>query len=171
MQDRRRHEHMFAVGSDPPQEAKSARPGAIALPGAPISWWSAGLGGLLGLGQLHPLRVLLVEGVERVAARHEAVAGGGGAVAEGAADEPALERRGRRARRRRGRGYESTIRPRPTIDRAAAGDDRLGDVRQPLLEVRVAGADDARGRGGAAVSSAVAASWRATPTSGSSGGW
>ena len=61
-----------------------------------------------------PLGRRLVGGVEREAARHQAVAGRGGAVAERAADE-----RGGRAARpastSAGRsGSESTIRPRPT---------------------------------------------------------
>ena len=47
---------------------------------------------------------VLVEGVERVAARHEPVAGRGGAVAERAADQRRSRAGGRRARRRAGAG-------------------------------------------------------------------
>src|SRR6056297_3979390 len=46
---------------------------------------------LLRRRELHPLRMGLVERVERVAARHQTVAGRRGAVAERAADQTPVE--------------------------------------------------------------------------------
>ena len=121
---------MFAVDPDPPQRRELARPRAVCAPRRRVHGSSAGLGGLLGLGQLDALGVVLVERVEGVAAGDEAVAGGGGAVAEGAADEPRLDRAagehvggagaGRRAPCARGRP-SSPRRPRsPPARRGAA---------------------------------------------------
>ena len=109
----------------------------------------------LGLGQLHPLGALLVERVQRVAARHQAGSRGGGAVAERPADQP----RGERAT---GQHVGGQLRIRQhhaaQADQVGAtpGQHRLRHVGQPLLEVGVAGPDDGQirmpfghlGRGG-----------------------
>ena len=80
--------------------------------------------------------------VERIAAGDEAVARGGRAVAERAADALALQSRGRRACRPAARDTTSTIRPRPTKSTQPSRTTACATCGKIVLQVGVAGADE-----------------------------
>ena len=147
-------------------ERDRAEPGAMLIDGVPLPRR------LLDRGELDALGAVLVEGVERDSSPRQPVARRGGAVAEGAAEQRRLERPARRARRPAGAGSTSIIAAEADRSpRRRVRTTRLRDVGQPLLEVRVARADD----GEVGMRARSARRWpracRATPTSGSSGGW
>ncbi len=128
--------------------AREAQPGAGRAPrpaGRPRLRRRQPRAGALHARQLHAVGVVLVEGVDRVAAGDQARARRGRAVGEGAAHRARIERApGQHI------GGEGRVREHHPAEadhsRLAALDHRLRDVRQPVLQVGVRAAHDRQRR-------------------------
>ena len=119
-------------------------------------------GELLSLGQI------LIKLIQRIATRDLPAAGGRGAIAKRAADKFATQWS---AGQHVGRQLRIAQRHATQADEVGLPGTQhcLRHVRQPILQVRVAGAHDREIRS-MRLSRAVTSSWQATPTNGSSGG-